>query len=486
MIFKLVIRQLARELVLACASTKMEGNGSFCPHCGEFVAPRTYRRHKRDYYNEETGSWDVGERYSSDEESSAKEYDKYDELSPEYADEAEDVDDEEYMEVYLERVRGGMEFWEDAIEDVLIDFDEDNLEAGRSPSLSVDAEVEVRTETYAKQLSFVKWICLFLMFWTAQFQISDNALETMLQFFNILFTVCQRYAPWFGGVVLLMPTSVYLLRKTLGIGCDRFTKYVVCPNCHSLYPFSDCFYTLGSRRIPKRCCHRPFPNHRQMRFRATCGEMNGGYLLKEVQLKDGTTKLYPHKVYSYMSVLDTLKAFMTREDFWLKCNLWKMGRDTASELLTDVFDGRVWREFLFVGGEPFLAGNRSLGLMLNVDWFQPFKLSRYSVGVIYLVVMNLPRNERFKFENVILVGVIPGPHEPSISINTYLAPLVDELLVLWEGWHVGDEIVRGVLLCVASDLPAARKVFIRLIRSLLLSGKIHTFRVSFCSGDRAK
>lgn len=102
-----------------------------------------------------------------------------------------------------------MEFWEDAIEDVLIDFDEDRLEEGRSPSLSID--VEVGTETYTKQLSLVKWICLFLLFWTAQFQISDNALEIMLRFFNTLFTVCQQYAPWFGGVVLFMPTSVYLL-----------------------------------------------------------------------------------------------------------------------------------------------------------------------------------------------------------------------------------------------------------------------------------
>ena len=129
LIFKLVIRQLVRELVLACANTKMEGNSSFCPDRGEFGALRFYRRHKRDYYNEEMGSWDVGKRYSSDEECWAKEYydDKYDVLSPEYADEAEDVNDEEYMEVDLERVRGSMELWEDAIKDVLI---EDNLEAG--------------------------------------------------------------------------------------------------------------------------------------------------------------------------------------------------------------------------------------------------------------------------------------------------------------------------------------------------------------------
>lgn len=65
--------------------------------------------------------------------------------------------------------------------------------------------------------------------------------------------------------------------------------------------------------------------------------------------------------------------------------------------------------------------------MLNVVWFQPFKLARYSVGVVYLVEMNLPRHEQFKVENVILVGVIPGPHEPSQSINTFLSPLVDEL-----------------------------------------------------------
>ena len=46
--------------------------------------------------------------------------------------------------------------------------------------------------------------------------------------------------------------------------------------------------------------------------------------------------------------------------------------------------------------------------MLNVDWFQPFKQrSSYSVG-IYFVIMNLPRSQRFKFENVILVGIIPS------------------------------------------------------------------------------
>lgn len=34
---------------------------------------------------------------------------------------------------------------------------------------------------------------------------------------------------------------------------------------------------------------------------------------------------------------------------------------------------------------------------------------------------------------MILVGVIPGPHEPSLNINSYLAPLVLELQQFYEG-----------------------------------------------------
>lgn len=35
-------------------------------------------------------------------------------------------------------------------------------------------------------------------------------------------------------------------------------------------------------------------------------------------------------------------------------------------------------------------------------------------------------------ENKILVGVIPGPHEPNVdTINNFLGPMVTELLHLW-------------------------------------------------------
>ena len=111
----------------------------------------------------------------------------------------------------------------------------------------------------------------------------------------------------------------------------------------------------------------------------------------------------------------------------------------------------------------FFSRKGNFGLILNVDWFQPFKHRTYSVGVIFLAILNLPRNMRYKRENIILLGLIPGPREPSKTINTYLGPLVSDLLKLWSGLRLsiaggGTMNVRCALLCVACDIPAGRKV----------------------------
>ena len=77
--------------------------------------------------------------------------------------------------------------------------------------------------------------------------------------------------------------------------------------------------------------------------------------------------------------------------------------------------------------------------------------------------MNLPPQERFLQENVILVGVIPGPKEPLLQINSFLKPLVDELKSLWSGQTFINAdgqtvLVRAALLCAGSDIPATRKL----------------------------
>src|ERR1700722_10100000 len=75
-----------------------------------------------------------------------------------------------------------------------------------------------------------------------------------------------------------------------------------------------------------------------------------------------------------------------------------------------------------------------LRLMLNIDWFQPYDGTIYSIGVIYAAICNLPRDIHFKRKNLLTLGILPGPNEVSLhKINHYLVLIVDELLSLWTG-----------------------------------------------------
>ena len=82
---------------------------------------------------------------------------------------------------------------------------------------------------------------------------------------------------------------------------------------------------------------------------------------------------------------------------------------------------------------PFKSDPNNVALLLNVDWFKPFKRSEYKVSAIMMTVLNLPHEERFKEELTMVLGVIPGPTEPIGNMNTFLKPVVDDLITLWDG-----------------------------------------------------
>ena len=173
------------------------------------------------------------------------------------------------------------------------------------------------------------------------------------------------------------------------------------------------------------------------------------------------TFLYPRMVYPYNSVTKSLQLFLSRPGFWEKCQEWRK-QIFPDDVKTDIYQGNVWKELSSIG---FLSHINSLALMLNVDWFRPHKHSPGSVGVLYLVLFSLPRHEWYKLENIIVVGIFPGPSEPTPTANTFLETLVRELQTLWtcnERFSIyGSLFKRPIkigLLCVSSDIPAARKI----------------------------
>jgi hypothetical protein len=154
----------------------------------------------------------------------------------------------------------------------------------------------------------------------------------------------------------------------------------------------------------------------------------------------------------------SLRELLKKPGFATSCEQWRE-RQVAENTYRDVYDGRVWKEFQ----DGFLEFKYNYALMLNLDWFQPYKHTQYSVGVFYAVVLNLPRAERLKVKNVILIGIIPDmKKEPPVA--RFIQPLVDELKVLWStGVRMVTEdgnsvLVKAALICAGCDIPASRYI----------------------------
>ena len=59
--------------------------------------------------------------------------------------------------------------------------------------------------------------------------------------------------------------------------------------------------------------------------------------------------------------------------------------------MADIYDGEVWKSFLEIDGEEFLSNKYNIALTLNVDWFRPYKHVEYSVGAMYIAILNYPK-----------------------------------------------------------------------------------------------
>ena len=305
------------------------------------------------------------------------------------------------------------------------------------------------------------YVCIlkFLLLWGSFYGISAAALNHLIKVLHYILSLMSPTLPQISSLLTIFPTSLYMLKKTFKASKDQFEKFVICPKCCSLYTFGECVQTsITGRDLPKSCNHVAFRNHPMASHRKPCGHR----LLKEVILK-ADKKFYPLKTYCYYPLVKSISNVLMRQNLMEQCEHWRT-RAIPRNTLADIYDGKIWNEFLIYKDRPFLSNPYNLGLMLNCDWFQPFDHSSYSVGVLYLVILNLPRSIRFKPENILIAGIIPGPSEPHLGeMNSYLRPLVKELNSLWlDGFsmhHKGKNVViHAALLATVCDVPATAKL----------------------------
>ena len=351
----------------------------------------------------------------------------------------------------------GEEVWEDE------DQESDEADEGASiyenqPSLP-NFQEESSQENKSAQ-SLLNWMVGFLFVLQAKHNIPNSALNLIIKFLYHFLGVLGRFSSFVHILHKCFPSSIHAMRKPFHSKL-YFEKFPVCPKCNKVYDSSEnCVMRVGGKVSSRRCNHVEFPNHPYQSMRSECNAA----LMKSIQFLSGREQLYPYKVYCYSGIMRPLQGLLLRPNFFSNCQSWRSKQMT--NLLSDIYDGQVWKDFLQHAGKAFLESPFTFGLMMNIDWFQPYSHTVASVGVIYLTLMNLPRSIRFKLENIVIVGIIPGPSKPHHNINSYLDPLVNELLQLWRGEKfqictpngIVEQTVRCALLCVCCDLPAGRKV----------------------------
>ena len=116
------------------------------------------------------------------------------------------------------------------------------------------------------------------------------------------------------------------------------------------------------------------------------------------------------------------------------------------------------KEFPLFGGEA-----RNLRLGLSTDGMNPYGTfsTQHSSWPVLLTVYNLPPWLCMKRKYIMLSLLIPGPKQPGNDIDVYLAPLIDDLKVLWNDGvsmydaHAGrDFTLRAMIFCTINDFPA--------------------------------
>jgi Transposase family tnp2 len=281
---------------------------------------------------------------------------------------------------------------------------------------------------------------------------------------NLLLNTMLGNAPEGHGSEGWIPRDIRSVRKKFDL--EAVTKtFATCARCSCTYP-----PTIGKKSpaMGKKSCYPERCSYKKYRGSKPCGQL----LVKRTK-EGGQISHVPMRPY----VVQDFNSFLAG---LLSCPGMEEAMDRGTMLndnlqIWDIKDGTAMGEILGPDGKPFMDGLKRTDLRLawslSVDWFNPYgnKVSgkRKSVGSVAMGLLNLPPSLRYKAENMYLVGIIPGPREPSLDeINHFLWPVVDFFLPSWKDgtWftkttkHTAGRLSRSVIAVAVNDLPAARKL----------------------------
>lgn len=207
---------------------------------------------------------------------------------------------------------------------------------------------------------------MFLLRLQAKHYLPDAAENSLLKFLYIFLSTVGQYSDFIARMFTRFPSSVFHMRKFFGL-TEEFTQFVVCRKCYSVYTFDRCVQCQGTAVVSKYCHYCTHPN-----CRSCCNTL----LLQTVNLLGGQKKLCPFKVYCYGSLRLPLQKLLIRSGFVELCEHWRSRECNSS--LNDIYDGKVWKKFQYIGGQPYFAAPYVYALMLMLIGFNRYKHTSFS------------------------------------------------------------------------------------------------------------
>ncbi|QRV85537.1 Transposase family Tnp2 protein [Ceratobasidium sp. AG-Ba] len=198
----------------------------------------------------------------------------------------------------------------------------------------------------------------------------------------------------------------------------------------------------------------------------SCGEAR--YKIKRHQGRPNQRVARRH--FLYIPLIPRL-VNMYRDPATAKLLGYRADREPRADTVSDIFDGSHYNKLrgrcVTVRGRPldhqYFSSPTDIALGLSTDGFGPFRKDRQTCWPLLVFNYNLSPAIRHRLENLLCLGVVPGPTSPK-EIDTFLAPLVDELEELargvpaFDGQHMRPFCLRAYLLTCFGDMPAVAKL----------------------------
>ena len=119
----------------------------------------------------------------------------------------------------------------------------------------------------------------------------------------------------------------------------------------------------------------------------------------------------------------------------------------------DIYDAQIYKELC---NNNVLSDDKNISFMWYSDGVSIFNSSKFNIWGFFLVINDLPYNERYKLENVLLVSLWFGDKKP--VPNIFLEPIKNSFRKLYKGMEFYVQDLEKKSLC-GGLLQVVRAIF---------------------------